>query len=103
MSRAPRERRIVLVGWGAIGAAVGRMLVDGGAGARVVAVGVRDPARPRDGLPKNARLISEPSELVELNVDLVVEAAGRDSVGPWARAALGAGIDFVVSSTSALA
>lgn len=102
MSRA-RARRVVLVGWGAIGTAVARMLGESGTEARIVAVAVRDPTRPRQGLPQDARLLSGPSELAVLNADLVVEAAGRDSVAPWARAALGAGIDFVVSSTSALA
>ncbi|WP_246026641.1 aspartate dehydrogenase [Paracoccus luteus] len=97
--------RVVLIGWGAIGTAVARLLAEGGSDARIVAVAVRDKAkaRARGGLPEGARLMSDPSELVPGDADLIVEAAGRDSVGPWARAALSAGLDFVVSSASALA
>lgn len=91
------------MGFGAIGQAVARMLADGSADSQVVAVAVRDPARSRNGLLGDAHLLSGPSGLVGLEADLVVEAAGRDSVAPWARATLGAGIDFVISSTSALA
>lgn len=104
MRRSPRAApRVVLIGWGAIATAVARLLERDGADARIVAVAVRDPGRAREPLPEGARLLSDPSELAALDADLVVEAAGRDSVGPWARAALGAGADFVVSSTSALA
>lgn len=97
--------RVVLVGWGAIGTAVARLLAEAGAEAQIVAVAVRDEAkaRARGGLPEGAALISDPAELAELDADLVVEVAGRDSVGPWGRAALAAGKDFVLSSTSALA
>lgn len=97
--------KVVLVGWGAIGTAVARLLAEAGADARIVAVAVRDvaKARMRGGIPDGAQLVSDPSQLVPIDADLIVEAAGRDSVGPWGRAALAAGVDFVVSSTSALA
>ncbi|MDW5318366.1 aspartate dehydrogenase [Rhizobium sp. PL01] len=104
MTVSPRNcERVVLIGWGAIGTAVARLLAEVQSEARIVAVAVRDPARPRSTLPDGARLISRPAELSDVDADLVIEAAGRDSVAPWARAALGAGVDFVVSSTSALA
>lgn len=97
--------KVVLIGWGAIGKAVARVLAADGSDARIVAVAVRDlvKARTQGDLPEGAALISDPAELAGITPDLVVEAAGRDSVGPWATAALTAGMDFVVSSTSALA
>lgn len=93
--------RLVLVGWGAINTAVAPLLeaVD----VDIVAVGVRDVATPRPDLPPNATLITEPSELATLRPDVVAEAASRDSVAPWGRAALTAGADFLVSSVSAFA
>ncbi|MFT3810147.1 MAG: aspartate dehydrogenase [Micropepsaceae bacterium] len=95
---------MVLIGWGAIGTAVARLLAEAESDARIVAIAVRDLACARArGIPEGARLISDPSELAPLDADLVVEAAGRDSVAPWGRAALAAGVDFAVSSTSALA
>lgn len=104
-ARSRAGARVILIGWGAIGTAVARLLAEGSSDARIVAVAVRDveKARARGGLPEGARLVSDPSELVPADADLIVEAAGRDSVGPWARAALTVGLDFVVSSTSALA
>ena len=82
------------------GAAV-RLLAEDEEAPRIVAVAVRDPSRPRTDLPDGARVISEPADLGDLDVDLVVEAAGRDSVLPWGRVALAAGTDFVISSASA--
>jgi aspartate dehydrogenase len=93
--------RVVLVGWGAIGRTVARLLPD--ADVEVVGVAVRDVARERNDLPAGSVLLSDPSELAALNVDVVAEAAGRDSVEPWGHAALAAGADFIVSSVSALA
>ena len=103
-----RATRVVLVGWGAIGTALARLLAQdaqGNGAARIVAIGVRDVAATlrRDDLPQGARVIGDPAGLAGLDADLVVEAAGRDSVGPWGRAALDAGMDFALSSTSALA
>lgn len=93
--------RIVLVGWGAIGRTVGRMVDD--ASVDIIAVAVRDPSIDRVDLPAGASIISDPSELAALRPDVVAEAAGRDSVAPWGRAALEAGADFIVSSMSAFA
>ncbi|MCC5987566.1 MAG: aspartate dehydrogenase [Pararhodobacter sp.] len=92
--------RLVLIGLGAIGQAVARLLSERSAAARIVAVGLRRPG-PRPGLPAGAQVITDPAELAASRADLVVEAAGRESVAPWARAALAAGTDFAVSSTSA--
>jgi len=96
------DLRIVLVGWGAIATRVAQLLADRGAPVRIVAVAVRDANTPRDGLPKNAHLISDPAELATIEADSLVEAAGRASVAPWARAGLARGWDVAISSTSAL-
>ena len=57
----------------------------------------------RDGLPPQALVISEPADLAATKPDVVAEAASRESVGTWGRAALSAGADFIVSSVSAFA
>lgn len=99
--KAEAVARIALIGWGAIGQALAGVLADQGLAGCIRQVAVRDPDRPRPALPPGARLIRGPEELA--GVDLVIEAAGRASVGAWARAALGAGADVAVSSVSALA
>ncbi|WP_336071090.1 aspartate dehydrogenase [Nitratireductor rhodophyticola] len=94
--------RIVLIGWGAIARRVATLLQQRDRrDISIVAVAVRDTSAPRDGLPSGAPLIASPSDLENIECDLVLEAAGRDSVEPWCTAALTCGCDFVVSSTSA--
>lgn len=90
--------RLVLVGWGAIGAEVARLLAARKAPIDLVAVGLRDTSR---SLPYP--MITDPSQLSALRPDLVVEAAGRSAVMPWGQAALQAGADFAPASTSAFA
>lgn len=97
-----RDRlRVGLIGWGAIGTAAAGYLSD--APVDIVAVGVRDREVERAGLPLGSVVLTEPHELAGLELDVVAEAAGRDSVGPWGRAALRTGVDFIVSSVSAFA
>lgn len=96
------DLRIVLVGWGAIATRVAQLLAGRAAPIRIVAVAVRDATSTRNGLPKSARLISDPAELDTFDADLLIEAAGRASVAPWARAGLAQGWDVAISSTSAL-
>lgn len=92
---------ICLVGWGAIGQRVASLLSERGSPFRIVAIAVRDTTRVREDMPAGVRLISAPAELAATGATLVVEAAGRESVLPFGRAALAAGMDFAVSSTSA--
>ncbi len=97
--------RVAFVGWGAIARAACRLLDDPSVGSsvEVVAVAVRaESALPGD-LPVGARLLTDPSELAATGPRVVAEAASRDAVAPWGRAALDAGADLVVSSVSALA
>lgn len=100
MSTTP-PLRVVLIGWGAIGQTVGRMLADHRI--EIVAVAVRDLHAERVGIPAGTAIISTPDQLAALRPDVVAEAAGRESVEPWCRAALDAGADAVISSVSAFA
>lgn len=95
--------RVVLVGWGAIGRTVGRLLAESDADAELVGVAVRSSEAPRKGVPSGTPLLTDPSELIALTPDVVAEAAGRETVAPWGRAALGAKADFIVSSVSVFA
>ena len=90
--------RLVLIGWGAIGAEVARLLEVRKAPVDLVGVGLRDASR---SLP--CPIITDPTQLAELRPDLVVEAAGRGAVLPWGLAALAADADFAPASTSAFA
>ncbi len=92
---------VVLVGFGAIGGAVARLLAERGSAARIVAIGLRETSRPRSSLPAGVPVLTDPSQLSGIDAGLVVEVAGRNSVAQWGRAALGFGMDFAVSSTSA--
>ena len=93
---------ICLVGWGAINQRVATLLAERNSPVAIVGVAVRDPERRRADLPAGARPIVEPDDLAATGATLVVEAAGRDSVLPFGRAAFAAGMDFAVSSTSGL-
>lgn len=93
---------ICLVGWGAIGQRVAALLAARGAAARIVGVAVRDPKEVEGKMPEGAVHVAGPEALAATGARLVVEAASRESVAPFARAALSAGMDFAVSSTSAL-
>lgn len=100
---ARRRVRLFLVGFGAIAGAVARMLAERGAPVDLVGIGLRDGGGTRPGLPSGVPVLSDPAALATTGADLVIEAAGRDAVAPWGRAALEAGVDFAVSSTSAFA
>ncbi len=93
--------RLGLIGWGAIATRVAELLAECQAPIAIVAIAVRDTARARPDLPAGARLISAPAELAGLDLDMVIEAAGRASVSVWGEAALRHAGRFAVSSTSA--
>ena len=96
--------RIAFVGWGAIARACVAALDELGANVELVAIAVRRPDVVRPNLPtRPLRILTDPSELAACGLDVVVEAAGRDAVGPWGFASLNAGLDFIVSSVSAFA
>lgn len=102
-SRMRKPLRVALIGWGAINRRVATLLSSAlNAGdIAIAAIGVRSPARAQD-IPAGAVLISDPAQLGGLELDLVVEAAGREAVAIWGEAALHAAPAFVPASTSAL-
>lgn len=103
MTHHPRKPlRLALIGWGAINRRIVELLADrdGGTDIVIAAVGVRNAAGAGDA-PAGATMITTPDALEGLDLDLVVEAAGRESVGIWGEAALRSAPAFAVASTSA--
>lgn len=99
--RETARLRLAFVGWGAIARTVAALLDE--TTVEVIAVAVRDGSVERPDLPTAAQVLTTPDQLAGMEVDVVAEAASRDSVGPWGRAALHTGADFIISSVSALA
>lgn len=94
--------RLCFVGWGAIAQRVAEILTEKRLpGVEIAAVAVREAGRERAGLPAGTKLIFGPEDLVGLDIDTVIEAAGRPAVAVWGEAALRHADSFVVSSTSA--
>ncbi|MCY4515976.1 MAG: aspartate dehydrogenase [Acidimicrobiaceae bacterium] len=93
--------RLALIGWGAI-AQTAAALLDSEQ-VEVVAVATRSRTGARPDVPASARRIVDPTELAATQPDVVAEAASSAGVGPWGRAALTAGADFIISSVAALA
>lgn len=101
--RSHKPLRIAIIGWGAISRRVAEVLA-GAQDARhvaIVAVGARSGTRGLD-IPVGAVLVTDPAQLRELDLDLVVEAAGRDAVSAWGEAALRSAPAFAIASASAL-
>lgn len=94
--------RLALIGWGAINRRVAELLSRRNevSAISIVAIAIRSPATALD-IPAGARTIAAPEELAGLDLDLVVEAAGREAVGMWGEAALRAAPAFAIASTSA--
>lgn len=85
MTRSGKPLRLALIGWGAINRRVAELLAErSNGGIAIVAVAVRNPAAAGD-IPAGAKLITTPGELAGLDLDLIVEAAGREAVGIWGR------------------
>lgn len=95
--------RVVLVGWGAIGRTAARLVAESDGAVEIVGVAVRSPDIERNDIPATAALLFDPGELAALEPDVVAEAASRESVASWGRAALALGADLIVSSVSAFA
>jgi aspartate dehydrogenase len=94
-----------LIGFGAVGAAVARMVGEGAAGpATLVAVVVRDPqrhaaAQARLGIP----FVSDLAAVVVLRPDVVLESGGHDAFRQHVPPLLAAGIDVIALSVGVLA
>ncbi|APW36195.1 hypothetical protein RD110_02340 [Rhodoferax koreense] len=94
-------QRIVLIGYGAIGQAVRRLLPST---VEVVAVLVRDRAHAAAQAPDMADLlVTSLAEALARRPDLVVECAGHQAVDAFGAEVLGAGIDLLLSSVGSLA
>ena len=91
--------RIGLIGWGTVGSALGRLVLDGPLPLTLACVAVRNRERPE--LPKGVPLAS-PEEA--LDTDVVVElAGGLDGPWTWARATLDRGTPYVTANKALLA
>ncbi|MEO5757154.1 MAG: aspartate dehydrogenase [Mesorhizobium sp.] len=100
--KSARRVRLCFIGWGAIASRVAELLAERQPeSVEIAAVAVRDAGRERKGIPSGTRLIAGPEDLAGLDIDMVVEAAGRPAVAIWGEAALRHAGSFVVSSTSA--
>ena len=96
-----KSLRLAFVGWGAIARRVAGLLQARNTDITVVGVATRNPPPAGSDLPDGTRWLTAPGDLREVELDLVVEAAGRDAVEPWGLEALRFASGFVVSSTSA--
>jgi homoserine dehydrogenase len=91
--------RIGLIGWGTVGSALGRLVLDGPLPLLLAGIAVRN--RDRDDLPDDVPLVT-PDEA--LQNDVVVElAGGLDGPREWARAALDRGTPYVTANKALLA
>ncbi len=95
-----RERRIALIGFGAIGGRVVRVLMQQAPDCPVVAVFMRpESARSIPGFP----VVTDMTGLRAARPDLVLECAGQAALASIGPQVLRAGIDLVVASVGALA
>lgn len=97
-----RPMRVGLIGLGAIGRAVARLLASEAA-SEVAVVGalVRDPARPRQGV--GFPVVASAGGLLALEPELVIECGGHAALAMHGPAILRAGRDLVAVSVGALA
>ena len=97
--RAPL--RIAFVGWGTIATRTAELLENRNSAVELIGVGTRTIPAGKAALPRDVRWLSDPAALADLDVDMVIEAAGKAAVEPWGLASLQYARCFVVSSTSA--
>lgn len=97
-----RPLRLGFIGWGAINRRVAELLRDR-QGDRIsfVAICLKDAADGVDA-PAGATIITDPADLQHVELDFMVEAAGRSAVAEWGEAALQQTNALVVASASAL-
>ncbi|HEX2765233.1 MAG TPA: homoserine dehydrogenase [Candidatus Limnocylindria bacterium] len=90
---------IGLIGWGTVGSAFGRLVLEGPLPLELAKVAVRN--RDRDDLPEGVAVVT-PEEA--LDADIVVELAGGiDGPRQWAKAALDTGTPYVTANKALLA
>ncbi|MES2413452.1 MAG: aspartate dehydrogenase [Pseudomonadota bacterium] len=100
-----KTERIALIGYGAIGVAVHRLLREhAGHQVEVVAILVRDRDRALQLAPEEAPLLVDTlPTLLGRHPTLIVECAGHGAVDDYAAAVLQAGVDLLMVSVGALA
>jgi homoserine dehydrogenase len=111
-AKSPRVVRIGLLGLGQVGQALVRVCTQyadaiarqSGLTPRVVAVLVRDRARPRATVPMPALITNQPAEFFAERFDILVEVMGGiEPANTYVRQALHAGIPVVTANKSLLA
>jgi aspartate dehydrogenase len=96
--------RIALLGYGAMGRSVAKLLRAKLKQAHIVAVVRRNRSAVRDELlPADATIVENIEQLQPLQVDLVVECAGHSALRQFGAGVLQAGCDLLVASVGALA
>lgn len=101
----PQDRRIGVIGYGAVGRSVAQLIQEGSAGSTViVAVLVRDRKKLLAALPSPRFQVHDSlNAFLNDDLELVVEAAGHDALRAYARDVIDAGKDLMVVSTGAFA
>jgi homoserine dehydrogenase len=99
-----RRLRIGLIGWGTVGAALGRLVLEGPLPVELVAVGMRDAARERaSALPRGVD-IGSAEAVLQADVNVVVELAGGvEQPHAWAGETLQRGRAYVTANKALLA
>ncbi|HET9531242.1 MAG TPA: transcriptional regulator, partial [Blastocatellia bacterium] len=95
-----------MIGFGTIGRAVARAVVEGRAGsADIAAVLVRDveKARAAEIIKPGVKLTADPDQFFAAGMDVVVEAAGHAGLKRYGERALRGGLDVVAVSVGAFA
>jgi aspartate dehydrogenase len=101
-SSPPTTVRVGLIGLGAIGQRVVELAMQQPEGAiQVVGALVRDPDKPRN--QTDVQLVGTVNELLALQPDVVVEAAGHDALRAHGPAILSSGCDLLFLGVGALA
>jgi homoserine dehydrogenase len=90
-----------LIGWGTVGAALGRLVLDGPLPLELIGVAVRDSERSRIGL--NPELRATVDEVIEKASVVVELAGGIDGPLGWATHALDQGKAYVTANKALLA
>lgn len=99
-SSRDRPVRVALVGFGAINRRVATMVQETLAQrAEIVAIARRHVVNA--SVPLGACFLHRPADLLDVQPDIVVEAASREAVGVWGEVALRVAHAFIVCSTSA--
>lgn len=99
--RSTKPFRLAFIGWGAINRRTAELLA-ARSGGKVAIAAIAVPSFVTvDDKPQGAAIINSPQDLTGLDLDLVVEAAGREAVAQWGEAALRNASAFAVASSSA--